>query len=202
MISVIVPYNADRGWLNRCLASIENQTYENFECIESLSTNTVGYNFNRGLEKARGEFCKFVCEDDWLPPTALADLAEGIGNHPWICANSMNHTAKNWLDKSAVTSLEEMIEKNTINGGTTLYRTALLRAIDGMDEELETGEEYDMHLKLYSLGYIPGYIDKTVYNHQISLKQKSLILRRTRPEWRAEQINKIRARYDKRYRTV
>ena len=74
MISVIVPYNADRGWLNRCLASIENQTYENFECIESLSTNTVGYNFNRGLEKARGASGRWVLTISPMPWWMLSSI--------------------------------------------------------------------------------------------------------------------------------
>jgi glycosyltransferase involved in cell wall biosynthesis len=197
MVSVIVPYNIDRGYLDVCLASIEAQTMP-VELIESQSPETVGYNFNRGLEKAKGEFVKYVCEDDFLPPTAIEDLVNGIGDSTWICANAHMYGGQQLVDKSVVKPLEDLLINYTINGGTTLYRTDLLREIGGMDETLETGEEYDMHLKLISMGHIPAYIDKYVYYYRVWRYQKSRQARKERPEWRKEKLDLIKARYDKR----
>ena len=88
MVSVIIPYNEDRGYLKECVASIEAQTYPDIELIPSFSPGSCGHNFNNGLEKATGEYVKWVDEDDWLPPDSIENLVNGIGQAPWICANS------------------------------------------------------------------------------------------------------------------
>ena len=64
MISVIVPYVKDRGFLNQCLGSIMNQTYKDFELIEAKGPGTLPENFNNGLRQAKGEFIKMVQDDD------------------------------------------------------------------------------------------------------------------------------------------
>ena len=53
MVSVIVPYTEDRGYLTQCLESIKNQTYP-YELIEVHSPRSVAINFNRGLSFAKG----------------------------------------------------------------------------------------------------------------------------------------------------
>jgi glycosyltransferase involved in cell wall biosynthesis len=201
MISVIVPYNKDRGYLKRCIDSINSQTGVEFEVIESFSQNSWGYNFNRGLERAKGEFCKFVAEDDYLPPSALHSLNEGIGDNYWIFANAIQEESTGrWVYRPGDYSrefhtLEENLRTNRIHGGTTLYRTDVLRGVGGADESLWTGEEYDMHLKLWSKGFVPGYINREVYVHTLWGGQKSRQYRRQNKQQRDEQIKKIQARY-------
>ena len=203
MISVIVHYNEDRGFLEGCLDSIKSQKDVDFEIIESFSENGVSYNFNRGLEQAQGEFCKFVCEDDYLPEGALKILNDSIGDFGWIFANAIQiDKTGQWVYRPGDFSrrfmtLEENLNTNRIHGGTTLYRTDLLRLIGGMDETLWTGEEYDMHLKLWSKGFVPGYVDKEVYVHRIWAGQKSRKYRKTLNDKiiRNAEIKKIQARY-------
>ena len=205
MVSVIIPYKEDRGFLKQCIYSIQAQT-QNVEIIESVSHGSVGYNFNKGLEKANGEFVKYVCEDDFLPPTAIEDLVDGIGNSQWVCANA--YLYKTWynvplkIERSVVKPLEDLLLNYTIHGGTTLYRTAILKEIGGMDVTLWTGEEYDMNLKLIFMGHIPAYIDKEVYYYRGWTHQKSRTFKRARPELRRAELEKIKARYDKRNSTV
>lgn len=201
MISVIIPYNKDRGFLTRCIKSIESQEYKDFEIILSQSDKSVAWNFNRGLEKAKGEYCKFVCEDDALVPGSLQTLHDAIQDEFWVFANAIQETENGqWIYRPGDYSRDflkfsENVVTNRIHGGTTLYRTPILQAIGGMDETLWTGEEYDMHLKLWSKGFIPGYVDKVVYLHTLWSGQKSKILRQTRKSERDEEIKRIQARY-------
>jgi glycosyltransferase involved in cell wall biosynthesis len=172
-----------------------------FEIIESMSEERVSYNFNRGLEQAQGEYCKFVAEDDWLPPGALKALRDGIKDRPWIFANAIQMGPEKWTYRPGDYSKDFMIfrenlQTNRIHGGTTLYRTEILREIGGMDEDLWTGEEYDMHLKLWSNGYVPGYIDAEVYCHRIWGGQKSRRFRQQNKNLRDEAIKTIQARYN------
>lgn len=200
MISVIIPYDKDRGFLKQCIESVESQSGD-FEIVLAHSDKSVAYNFNRGLDKAKGEFCKFVTEDDYLPPGALEYLLEGINGFPWVCANAIQlEVDREWIYKPGDYSdnfltFDENVKTNRIHGGTTLYRTEILRSIGGMDETLWTGEEYDMHLRLFSIGAMPGYIDKEVYCHRLWPGQKSKQLRKTRKHERQQEIKRIQSLY-------
>ena len=195
MISVIVPYNEDRGWLGKCIDSIKNQTYKDFELIEAKGPGTLPENFNNGLKQAKGEFIKMVQDDDWLPRNALQHLADGIKDHPWIVGNVWQGCDLPYIYKPAYMDLKSNLNHYAIHMGSTMYRKSILEDIGGMDVTLTTGEEYDMHLLLLHLGHIPGYIDKEVYHYRMWDGGKSVIYRRKRKEWRANELAKIKARY-------
>ena len=196
MISVIVPYNKDRGYLKQCLDSIRAQSYTDFELIESFSPGTLPENFNAGLKRARGEFIKMVQDDDWLPVDALLHLAEGICDAAWVVGNVMQMCDVPYIYKPAYLDFKSNVDHYVIHMGSTMYRKDVLLDIGGMDETLTTGEEYDMHLKLLSLGYTPEYITQHVYNYRMWSGGKSRIFRRQRTEWRAAELAKIKARYE------
>ena len=98
MVSMIVPvYNSEKT-LSRCIDSILNQTYRDFELIllNAGSTHTSGeicdayankasrvrvvhqestalsHTSNRGIDLARGEYLQFLDSDDWITPDATA----------------------------------------------------------------------------------------------------------------------------------
>ncbi len=195
MISVIVPYKEDRGYLGNCLASISKQSYTDFELIESKSDGSLPVNFNNGLRKAKGEFIKMVQDDDWLPVDGLKHLVENIGSSPWIVGNAWQMCDSPYIHKPPYLDFKSQVEAYNMHMGSTLYRTDVLREIGGMDETLLTGEEYDMHLKLLSLGYNPAYIDKEVYHYRMWSGGKSVIFRKQKKEWRKDELKKIQARY-------
>lgn len=195
MVSVIIAYDKDRGCLAKCIQSIRDQNYPDIEIILSQAEMPVGYNFNRGLERAKGEFVKYVDEDDWLPGDAITNLVKGMEDHPWICANSYNVGTDTTIVKSTLVPFDRLLRHNSIHGGTTLFRTDILREVGGMDEELMTGEEWDMYLKLMKAGYNPGYIDKEVYYYRIWPKSKTRKHRGYDPDWRNAEHEKIRSRY-------
>ena len=196
-VSIIVPYNNDRGWLNLCLDSINAQTIP-CELIEVHGPRSVGCNFNIGLWQSTCEFIKVVGEDDWLPKDSAENLVNGIGDAPWIVANATQcWDGGTHIDKPSSLEFADMITENMIHMGGTMYRTEILREIGGMDETLWTGEEYDMNLKLYSLGYLPKYLDKEVYFYRLWYGQKSKQLRRTLKQKiiRENEIKRIQSLY-------
>lgn len=198
MVSVLVPYIKDRGYLNQCLGSILSQKGINFELIEVKNNASVAINFNIGLKRAKGTFFKVVGDDDWLPENALRNLVNGIKDHPWVVANAYNTDGRHRseerppLDKL---NLKDMAQKNVIHNGTTLYRTHVLRDIGGMDESLWTGEEYEMHLRLMKNGFLPGYVDELVYFYREWSGQKSRQLRRQNKQKRDGELRRIQALY-------
>ena len=198
MVTIVVPYNVDRGYLKDCLRSVYAQNYSEIEVIEVENNLSVAKNINIGLKEAKGALFKYVCEDDWLPLTSIKDLVEGIGDHPWICANAYNVSGgvrDEYKPPMEGLKFKNMVLHNAIHGGTTIYRTDILREIGGMDESLWTGEEYEMNLRLMSFGYLPGYIDKFVYYHRIWGQQKSRIYRKQNKTKRDEAIKAIQSLY-------
>ena len=169
MISVIVPYNIDRGYLGEALNSIHQQTYKDFEIILSHSPNSGGYNMNRGIEKAKGEYLKYLCEDDLLTPDCLQDSLDAIQGYDFIHGRGVylweNGTETPYTMTNPYAQLSSMLVQNGINGGSTLYRTEIFKKVK-WDEELFTGGEYDFNLKLLSLGYHLGFCDKVLYKYR------------------------------------
>lgn len=103
-VSVLVPtYNSSRS-IERCITSVLNQTYEDFECVvvDNASTDdtlqklaqfddsrlrvvqnatNIGMigNHNKLISLARGELIQFVHSDDWLLETCLSTLVSAFG---------------------------------------------------------------------------------------------------------------------------
>lgn len=199
MISVIIPYRVDRGYLDEALESLDKQTYRDFEVIESQAENTGGYNMNRGIEKAKGDFICYLCEDDMLPPNSLKDRIEAIGDHDFLhCRGQMffeNGKIKPYPLTNPDVNLENMLIQNGIMGGTTMYRKEIFERFR-WDESLWTGGEYDFHLRLLYNGLSLGFCDKVVYLYRRWWGQKSVgnITAEYQQE-RTNQINEIRCRY-------
>jgi len=201
MISVIIPYVKDRGYLREAIASVEAQTYSDWQIVEVMHDKTQGENINRGLQIADGEFIKVLHDDDILPPNSLMDLYEGIQGYDWVCGDHQTFGDKVFCPnpeiwKGCNPTLEGMIECNQIAGGTTLYRKDVLLEVGGYDITLFTGEEYDLNLKLLSKNYTCNYIGCVVHNYRLHGYNKSYSPGPTQREWREKYIRKITKRYE------
>lgn len=177
MVSVIIPYNIDRGFLMEAIKSVHAQTYPYIQLISSHSDGSCAYNINRGLKKARGEFVKILAEDDLLPENSLESLVKGIRDYDFVYGDGEffgeGYTGpKRYRDKTV--TLESMLEKNGINGGGCLYRTKILKEAGGWDETLWTAEEYDLHLRLIKAGYRHRHVPGIVYRYRIHDDNKSI----------------------------
>lgn len=100
LVSVIIPtYNVEQ-YLLKCLESVENQSYSNFECIiviDGATDNSFeiardycsshprfsvyyqnnagsGPARNNGVKRASGEFLCFIDPDDWVEPNYIESL--------------------------------------------------------------------------------------------------------------------------------
>jgi glycosyltransferase involved in cell wall biosynthesis len=109
LVSIVIPAYSPR-FFAACLDSALAQTYSNIEIvvcddsrdaeIEAMtrlraSRRDVRYlrnavrlhgrgNFTKGFESARGEFIKFLCDDDMLAPTCVASLLDAFRDAPDI----------------------------------------------------------------------------------------------------------------------
>lgn len=110
MITVIVPVYNRAYCLRRCLDSIKNQSFKDWECIliddgstdDSLAVcreyvvddkrfkvyhqvnQGVSAARNKGLDMARGAYINFVDSDDYLDEDCLSTLYEKRSNTDWV----------------------------------------------------------------------------------------------------------------------
>ena len=194
MVSVIIPYNKDRGYLNAAIESVGSQVYKDYELILEESDSIFSVNINNGIRKARGEFIKMLAEDDELTPNCLSILVKAIKGYDFVYADAQNFGDINgWgqFSHDHTTSFEEMLVGNRIHGGTCLYRKSALEEVGLYDEKLWTAEEYDLHMKLLKAGYKHRHIPAVVYRYRLHGNNKSLGNR----VMRQELIKQIRKRY-------
>jgi len=200
-VSLIIPYNKDRGWLDLAIQSVYDQTYKDVELIISQSDNGVSYNLNEGIKKAKGDFIKYLCEDDMLTSNSIQDSVNTmlLGNYDFIHGNSTIIHAKGNITlqrpRTTKPNLAEMIRSNVIHGGTLMYKADVFKRFGLFDETLNTGEEYDYNMKLLYNGAKLGYCDADLYKYRMHGNQKSYMLRRRNQAKRKATIEMIKNRY-------
>lgn len=111
LISILMPvYNVEIKWLEKCIDSVLDQTYDHWElcisddastdpairkCLESYQAKDdrikvvfrkenghISLATNSALEIAEGEFIALLDNDDELPPFALYEVAKVLNVHP------------------------------------------------------------------------------------------------------------------------
>lgn len=201
-VSIIIPYDRDRGFLKECIKSAEAQNFSgNYEVIVQRGNYTVGKNMNDGVMRAKGKYIKKLDEDDFLPPDSiqiLYDFAEQ-GDYDWVWADAIcfNPEGRQWVHKSrSWVTLNLLLNRNYIHGGTALYHRKTFEEQGGFDENLWTAEEYDWHLLLIQKNYERGYIPHIVYWQRIWDGSKYLNYERKKGKERVELRNIIKSRYE------
>ncbi len=128
MISVIVPaYNAEK-YINKCIDSILNQTYKDFELIiinDCSKDNTdkiikkykdsrikyiknkenkgIGYNRNLGIKESKGEYICFIDSDDYIRKDFLELMHERcIKDDLDLCICDYNYVFENGKIKKVI----------------------------------------------------------------------------------------------------
>jgi len=185
-ITVIIPRknSQERKELHaEAIQSTFNQTFTDFHVI-TCENGTLSENFNKGFKEAiyqKSEFIKILADDDLLTPNSLADLYNGAyPDTDLVIANAANFGDTNESFKSSYTNVKDLLIHNTIHGGTCLYRVSKLAEIaldnsnEVMREDLTTGEEYDLNIRVARAGGKISYIDKEVYKYRIHSGNKSL----------------------------
>jgi len=186
MISVIIAYNKDRGFLKEAIKSAENQTFKDYEIIVHQGNHNFSKNLNDAIRKSKGEYIKIINEDDLLLPNCLKDLYKGIQGYDWVNAdiqtfgiNEMWYGDEEYHEgthKGKFTNFAEMLYRNQLSQVSIMYRTDILFAVGGFDETLNTGEDYDMSLLLLKNGYRLGYVAKVVGRYRLHGTNKSINL--------------------------
>lgn len=177
-VSVIIPYNRNRGWLFDCVRSIVMQDYDGeIEMILSKSDEGVGTNINRAIEIATGEYIKFIPEDDMLTRNCISDSVDAIKQFDVIHGNAYmikdGAIVRSFIPDLKELDLNKMLTTNRLHGGTLFYKAPILKE-SRFDESLWTAEEYELNLRLLKQGAKFGYCDSFLTYNRLHELQKSI----------------------------
>jgi len=181
LVSIIIPYVRDRGYLQLAIESAKRQDYSNVEIILSQSDRGVSYNLNRGIEKASGQYIKYLCDDDILPLNAISKSIQAITAKPGCLA--LHGMAINFWPNGSQTihvpavkegmTLRNLLSKNHMHGGSLMWHRSVFDLVGNFDETLWTGEEFEFNLRCLANGIQYAYVDAPVYLYRKHTGQKS-----------------------------
>jgi len=206
-ITVIIPFNKNRGFLNEAVKSAETQNFSgSVQVLKWFGDCSMSENINKALEVAEGRYIKILHEDDILLPNCLSDLYTKIEQgFDMVCADAINLDVEEEVEfKSEVPiDLFTLSMYNSIHGLTVLYKKESLDFIKEQyefyfDESIDCAEEYDLHLRMLKHGAKIGYTNSTVGIYRIHADQKSLgknIHKGERINERFDMIQKIKRKY-------
>ena len=197
-VTIIIPYKEDRGYLENAINSVKKQTYKGeIELIQSKSDGSVSYNLNRGIEKATGEYIKYLCDDDWLTVDCIEKSVKAMEGVDFIHGWAFNEFPKHrqiQRPRLEHPKMIDMLRSNVIHGGTLMYRRDVFDRVGLFDESLDCAEEYEFNLRCMYYGLKLGYCPHYLYHYRRHEKQKSLG-KGIDQEARKEKIRAIQKRY-------
>ena len=207
-VSIIVPFNKDRGWLNEAIESIHYQTYKGKIWLlrsdiinpDTYQTNNVSQNINAALLYCKGDYIKYLCDDDLLTPICIEESVKAMQEQgcDFLHGNAlvMQHgTNTNYYPPKGfeVPTLPQLVGLSMIHGTTLFYKAEVFKS-HPLDESSSCCEEYDLNMKPLKEGYKIGYVNKFLAKYRRHDAQKSLG-KGVDQAVRAKLIESIRARY-------
>jgi glycosyltransferase involved in cell wall biosynthesis len=176
VVTVIIPYKEDRGWLKEAVLSVP----DGVELILSQGEGNWPQNFNKALKEATGDYIKYLHEDDMLTPNCIEDSVRAIEeqNVDFIHGNAVELFVSNgnqFLKKPFITNptLQNLKKKNVIHSATTMYRREVFETVGLFNEsnKVKSFEEYEFNLRCLKAGLKIGYCDSTLAVYRRHPKQ-------------------------------
>lgn len=194
-VSIIIPvYNVEK-YIDKCLESIINQTYENYEIIlVDDGSSDDSYNIikswqkkyndviiclkqknkgagaarNRGLEVAKGDFIVFVDSDDYLDNDFLEVMVSNINDNDIVISGS-RHVSENSVLYTRKLKEDDWTKFQQLVIWAKIYRTEFIKKNKLLFSDIKTGQDVVFSLECYSHEPNVKIIDYVGYNNYHNL---------------------------------
>jgi len=198
LVSVIIPTYNSSTTLEICLESIRRQVYTNIEiivvdnfskdCTVSIAKKFESTVFqiselrsaarNYGAQKAKGAYIIFIDADMQLTSKVIEDCVNKAihENCDAIMIPEVRVGTGFWAQCRAVERLT-YIGDPLIESARFFSRT-IFEKVNGFDESLEAGEDWDLHARLESVGCRIKQINSVINHHEGRLTIKKMVFKR------------------------
>lgn len=195
LVSVIIPCYNSEDYIDECISSVLNQTYKNIEIIVvddgstdmSLDVLNRFKNLkvlrqdnsgacvarNNGLKKSKGKYIKFLDSDDFLEIDIIKKqvlLAEDSSEDTIFYGDCYLFKNIDRYYQELFVGDEDQAAKLLIKDiftPTPLHRKWMLEKVGGFDERFRNGQEWNLHVRLASEGFIFKHHEDPVFNYRI-----------------------------------
>lgn len=189
-ISIIIPvYNSEK-FIDRCLTSILNQTYKDYEIIlindgstdsslqilrkyeknydfvkvYSQKNHGISYTRNKGIDKAKGEYIIFIDNDDWIDKDYLEKYINYIeeNNFDIVCGGYKRTTNTDVLFEKNITSLDDVYKY--LAPWAKIYKKSIIKDNNIKFLDFSIGEDVYFNILYYDKIKNFGIINYNGYN--------------------------------------
>ena len=197
IISVIIPTKNSARSLPRLLASLKEQTYQNFETIVvdnnstdatkkiAVSMGSVVDNWgpersaqrNRGVEISRANILLFIDSDMELTKHVLEKCILGMDNSDALCLRESIVTGNNYWAKARAFERDSYFRSLYYEAARCL-RKDVFNNICGYDTTMTGIEDMALQARLIERGYRIGWIDEVILHHEEDVGFKQYLTKR------------------------
>ena len=191
-VTVIIPYNRDRGWLNDAIGSIP----EGVQLLLSQGEGNWPENFNKVLDKATGRYIRWLHEDDMLTPNCIEDSIKTFeeqdvdfihGQAVEIFMNAGRNTQR-YTPPIKYPTVEDLLHKNVLHSATMMYKREVFEKVGKMNETLNTAEEFEFNLRCLKAGLKIGYCEAPLAFYRRHPQQKVRVVSKEQKDAEREQV--------------
>jgi len=233
LVSVIIPTKNSEKNIAKCLESVKNQNYPNIEVliVDGLSTDktkNIAKRYgakiiesdakrsqarNIGAKRAKGEFLLFVDSDMELNLDVIDQCVKKTEKgYDGIIIPEVSVGEGFWAKCKALEKLcyigDDIIE------AARFFKREAFEAVNGYDEELEAGEDWDLTQRIKKAGFKVGRISALIKHHEGKLRLQETVRRKYQygktiykymskhPQEARIQFNLIRPAFRKKWRIL
>lgn len=154
----VAPYHMDV--VDNAVASVKTQTIQcDLEAITDFNQYGAGIIRNR-LSRVSTPFIVFLDADDTLEPTFVEDCLRVYEQGKYVYTSWYCNKVE--VKPNLCVTHDEDYRSHLV---TTLYPTAIFRALGGFDETLPAHEDVDFYLRSMASGICGVYLDKPLLNY-------------------------------------
>lgn len=177
LVSAVVPTSNSEKYIEKCLQSVRNQTYDNIEIIvvdkssenktveiakkyrarifrfEYVVDKTIQIQRNIGISKVEGEYLFSIDSDFELTPKVVEECLEVISSDKKIGGAIIHERSVGksyWVN---VRDFERSFYAGTEVESARFFRIDLVRKVEGYDGEITFFEESTLPQKIEKFGY-------------------------------------------------
>lgn len=202
LVSVLLPTNVITPWLDEAVSSILSQKLDlelivvhdgitpdttrewvqdpRVNCVVNHHSSGLANALNVGAKHARGQFVARIDGDDLSLPGRLSTQLEVFRNNPQVVLvgtwariiDEHGNPHGSLRSARAVDVRHELLTRNVLVHSSIMFRRATLEACGGYNAQLRQMEDYDLWLRMASLGEIrvvqEELVEYRVHSNQMS----------------------------------